>query len=247
MTPCYSIRDLIDHPLADVEFLGEILSPCALGQSVPNLPDHFLCEFRGIDGFAARMTLRIEAEGMIVTPPPSLEGDRIAARLSPFGNLVCDVVQVCAEEEVIRADAWRVITMMEYPEAGGDRSVCKFPSKAMSGPLLTAITDSSVPIGLTASPKPAPLRLIDARPESLNHWCGGVNPPMRILLEAGLRTVLLTAALPRLTADDAGSDRGCDTLRVHRKFTPSDVTPSTCSRRCEGKAISPFSIPEMEA
>src|SRR5579864_7146783 len=92
-----------------------------------------------------------------------------------------DVVSGSAEEEVRRVHAWRIVAVVEDPQAVRDRPVGQFPGDAMrwDGPFTDAVPDLPVP-GPVGGRCPEPARpevrrvlgcravLVDLRPEPLS-------------------------------------------------------------------------------
>jgi hypothetical protein len=90
---------------------------------------------------------------------------------SAFSDHVGHVLGMCPSPQVVRPNARRVVTAVEYVGSFGDWTVCQFPRVAMSVdemPLLATHMKLTIPLSEPRSgPQPTAIRLLDVGPEAL--------------------------------------------------------------------------------
>jgi len=90
---------------------------------------------------------------------------------SSFSDHVGHVFAVCPSPQVVRPNARRVVTAVEYVGSVGDWTVYQFPRVAMSVdemPLLATHMKLTIPLSEPRSgPQPTAIRLLDVGPEAL--------------------------------------------------------------------------------
>lgn len=89
-----------------------------------------------------------------------------------LGNHVSHIVKLRAEKQVVRPDAARVITAMQYLKTFWNRAVRQFIRVSMSShcPATRADTDAQLPVSKTrdtAIPQPAVFGLLNFRPKTI--------------------------------------------------------------------------------
>jgi hypothetical protein len=97
---------------------------------------------------------------------------------TPLLAHVAHVVCLCADEQMRRVAAWRVIAMMQDMQSFGDRSVVQFPRKAVrhveSAPSMSSDAQPTVSCRVrTASPKPAGVGFLNLFPKAVGKWADG--------------------------------------------------------------------------
>lgn len=104
------------------------------------------------------------------------------APLAPLGNFIGHVVPVSTDEEMGWIAAPGVITGMAHHHSAWDRAVSQFPSHTVSADAVTVAPERPIPTReFTPAPFPAPVRLLDLRPEALLPW----NAATQVIRSAG--------------------------------------------------------------
>lgn len=162
MTPCLTPNNRIDGVLANAVLgCNSALSNLTACHSASNVQHVSLPQHGTSGALTTHLPLGMEARPVAVT-----------AGRSPFGFGVTVVVGSCAEPQVSRVDARRVVTIraiVQHLQTVRDRAISKFPCEAMRGVNLrpTLVPNAVMPVSVginTSAPKPAIARLVNAGP-----------------------------------------------------------------------------------
>jgi hypothetical protein len=167
--PCVASHDALDRGASESVLKGESLDGDATSvEAGSNLPHESGSQF---------------VRSVQLTTPR-------CDRRSPLTSHVNGVVAVGAKEQVVGADAGRVIATMTDMEARRDRPMRELPRKSMRKDHATMCARNSV-AGLQSSqgPQPTPVPLDNPTPEPLGQ---------RVLCAADLRAVVPVAGVDRV-------------------------------------------------
>jgi hypothetical protein len=132
--------------------------------------------------------------------------------LTPFGDLVSGIVTSCSEKQVIRANAWRIVALMQNAKRGGAFSEGQFPRESM-GKNFPAVSsaNNTIPIRIRRSgPCPALSASLHTRPESF--WKIRAEPSLDNV-ETALGAVILLKNVARLLHESVAARGTCNRNR----------------------------------
>jgi hypothetical protein len=109
---------------------------------------------------------------------------RFAMRVAALCDHVRNIVSISSKEQMFRANARRIITVMQDKQTRGDHSIRKLIGDTMRIVLFVPDTKSTIPIRVGARrPKPAWAASVYLRPKAIfKRWLGlgRANPPQQI-------------------------------------------------------------------
>lgn len=103
----------------------------------------------------------------------------IAKAGAALDNAISLIVQICAEKQIGRADARRIVATMADSKAFGDWTISNSPSIPMRPPVFAIDAEFAVSAGTTTErPKPAGICFVDMGPETffVGHQHNSIGP-----------------------------------------------------------------------
>ncbi len=187
VSPSFSPNDSGDGCLRQSKFGGEAAIANAFGITLANCPHGFLRHLRRAATFPACHNLGAQF-GMVLVAALHQFGMFTRAMLlpawqhfwvdlentPPLLQHVAHIVSMRAKEQMIGANATRIIAVVADKQSFRDRAKRQYPSRAVGEAPGFPAVEMSVPIGLQwPGPYPAGLRLLYARPKlvRIEDWC----------------------------------------------------------------------------